>query len=101
MEIIDLYDPNYSPHVKLVKVLSLATHKCWRKKDSDKIDEDSSRFKGIADCAKESRQYKAMLAHFKLSEISNKKFMSSSLQNMEIIFLTTQNRYYEDEANFI
>ena len=28
------------------------------------------------------------------------KFMSSSLQNMEIIFLKIQNRYYEDEANY-
>ena len=57
--------------MKLVKIVSLATQKCWRKKDSDEIDEDSNRFNGIADCAKENRQYKAMLAHFKLSEMSN------------------------------
>ena len=71
MEITNLYTPNYSPHVKLVKVASLATQKCWEKKNSDEIAEDSNRFNGIADCAQENWQYKAMLAHFKLSEISN------------------------------
>ena len=30
--------------------------------------------------------------------LATMKFMSSSLQNMERIFLTIQNRYYEDEA---
>ena len=52
MENIYLYSPNYSPHVKLVKVASLATQKCWWKKDSDEIAEDLNRFNGIADCAK-------------------------------------------------
>ena len=42
-----------------------------KKKGSDEIDEDSNRFNGIVDCAKENRQYKAMLEHFKLFEISN------------------------------
>ena len=57
--------------MKLVKVASLATQKCWWKKYSDEIGEDSNSFNGIADCAKENRHYKAMLAHFKLFEISN------------------------------
>ena len=57
--------------MKLVKVALLATQKCWKKKDSDDIAEDSNKFNEIAEFAKENRQYKGMLAHFKLSEISN------------------------------
>ena len=41
---MNLFTPNYNPHVKLVKIISLTTQKCWRKKDSDEIDEDSNRF---------------------------------------------------------
>ena len=50
MKIRNLFNPNYCPHVKLIKAASLATQKCLEKKDSEEISEDSSKFDGITDC---------------------------------------------------
>ena len=61
----------YSSSVTRINPKFISKTSFGRKLCSDEIDEDSNRFNGIEDCAQENRQYKAILAHFKLSEIRN------------------------------
>ena len=71
MKITNMYTPNFTPHVRLTKVESLSPSKCWEIEDDADASEEPSKFSGIADWTKESKQYKEMLSYFKLPETSN------------------------------
>ena len=84
MKMTNFYIANYTPNMFLTKVASFNATKCWEEESNSQASNDSAEFNGIADWAKQNNQYKQVLLHFNLTEISNSdiyQIISSEFQD--------------------